>query len=314
MPLASPSRLAAIGAACALLLVSAAAPVGASEALSATTLHDVSGLAPLGPGQAVAVHDAKHPDEDDRPRASLLTLPTDPTGVLWQPLQIEWLDPTTPSNDLESASSIPGSSQVLFAESGDDGSDFQRLFLAEVDTAAADGPTATIVAETGWPEPIYNVEGIAVGEAGGELVLLWAERAQGDPMTMIQFAPLTLEPFAIGEAASVEFTSPAMLGEDDRPVSALEIDSDGIIHVAAAYDSGNDAGPFSSSVWAIGLLFEGADGPSVELMPEPAIVAFADGYKIESLAILEDGDGAGTLWFGTDDEDFGGTIRPLPAQ
>ena len=62
--------------------------VAASEPVPATTLYDVSGLAPLGPGQAVAVHDAKHPREDDRPRASLLTLPDDPAGVQWQPLEM----------------------------------------------------------------------------------------------------------------------------------------------------------------------------------------------------------------------------------
>jgi len=286
----------------------------AEDPTQATTLLDLSGLAPLGPDTALAVHDAKNPDEDDRPRASVLTLTDSPAGVTWQPVAFEWPDELGPASDLESASGIPGSSMVLFAESGDDGTDFQRLFLADVDVSAAAGPTATIVAVTEWPEPVFNVEGLAVGEVGGELVLLYAERAQGDPVTTIEAAPLTLDPFEIGQAVGVEFVSPAVLSQSDRPVSAMEIGSGGIIHVASAFDTGDDAGPFSGSVWAIGALVEGEAGPTVELLPDPAIVAFTDGFKIESLAVIERSDGSTTLFLGTDDEDYGGVLRPLPTQ
>lgn len=167
---------------------------------------------------------------------------------------------------------------------------------------------------TEWPEPVFNVEGIAVGQVEDDYVLLYAERAQGDSTTAIQSAPLTLDPFSIGEPTSVEFTSPAVLTEDDRPVSAMEIGPGGVIHVASAFDTGDDDGPFSSSVWAIGLLVAGESGPKVELMPEPSIVAFVDGFKIEGLANITDAAGEGVLFIGTDDEDYGGVLRPLSMQ
>jgi hypothetical protein len=59
---------------------------------------------------------------------------------------------------------------------------------------------------------------------------------------------------------------------------------------------------------------EGDAGPTVELLPDPVIVAFTDGFKIESLAIIERSDGTAILFLGTDDEDYGGVLRPLPAQ
>ena len=294
--------------------VGALPAMAADEPTQATTLLDLSGLAPLGPGLALGVHDGKNPDDNDRPRASVLTLSGSPMGVTWQPVAFEWPAEMGEASDLESASSVPGTSMVLFAESGDDGTDFQRLFLAEIDVEAEGGPTGTIIGVTSWPEPVFNVEGIAVGQVGDQYLLLFAERAKGDPTTAIQSALLTLDPFSIGAPTGVEFTSPAVLTDDDRPVSAMEVGTDGIIHVASAYDSGDDNGPFSSSVWAIGLLIEGEDGPVVELMPDPAIVTFADGLKIESLASLTDADGDDVLYFGTDDEHLGGILRPLPAQ
>ncbi|HYN47229.1 MAG TPA: hypothetical protein VER83_00095, partial [Candidatus Nanopelagicales bacterium] len=42
----------------------------------ASTLPDLSGLAWIEGDRFLAVHDAKYPDEADRPRVSLLRLPT----------------------------------------------------------------------------------------------------------------------------------------------------------------------------------------------------------------------------------------------
>ena len=81
----------------------------------------------------LAVHDAKNPDEIDNPRLSLLRLPTSLAGVESTEVEIEWPEPLGKSNDLESADRVPGTNKVLFAESGDDGGDYQRIFEAEFD-------------------------------------------------------------------------------------------------------------------------------------------------------------------------------------
>ncbi len=60
--------------------VDASEPAPADQV--ASTLFDLSGLAWLGDGQFLAVHDAKDPDELERPRVSLLTFPQGPEGLM----------------------------------------------------------------------------------------------------------------------------------------------------------------------------------------------------------------------------------------
>src|SRR5688500_8903170 len=95
------------------------------------TLPDLSGLAWLGGDRFLAVHDAKNPDEKDLNRVSLLRLPDSLAGIDTTELDVEWPEPQGESNDLESADRVPGENMVVFAESGDDGGDFQRIFLGE---------------------------------------------------------------------------------------------------------------------------------------------------------------------------------------
>jgi len=154
LPVASAAIALALAATPALAVsgvLAADEPTQATDGpVQATILLDLSGLASLGPDQALAVHDGKNPDENDRPRASILTLTDSPTGVTWQPVAFEWPAEMGPASDLESASGIPGSSLVLLAESGDEASDFQRLFLAEIDANAEGGPSATITGSWRW--------------------------------------------------------------------------------------------------------------------------------------------------------------------
>jgi hypothetical protein len=123
---------------------------------------------------------------------------------------------------------------------------------------------------------------------------------------------LTLDPISLGAVTAVEFTSPTVKDPDDRPISAMEVGAEGPIYVASAYDPGDDEGPFSSSVWLAGWVQSGADGPTVVVAPEPKHIATLDGSKVESLAFAVGEDGSSHLFVGTDDEDFGGVLRPLP--
>jgi hypothetical protein len=271
------------------------------------TIPDLSGLAWLGGDRFLAVHDAKNPDELDSPRLSILTLPDSLGGIEAEVVDVEWPDPQGPSSDLESADRVPGTDRVIFAESGDDGGDFQRIFLAEY----SDGEVE-IVDHIDWPRPVYNVEGLAVGRVGDELVFLYAERAQGEPSTEIRWAPLHLDPLRVGSFSRVTFSNPEPVGPDSRPVSALTADSEGTLYASSAIDPDRDGGPFTSAVWSIGELIEGEDGPDVELATEPELLGRADGFKVESVSVREHGDRA-VVFAGTDDEYYGGTMRPLPS-
>ena len=310
----SPMTLASV--ATIALLASAALPVVAqtdatdAAVLPATTLPDLSGLAVLDADHLLAVHDAKSPDEDDRPRASLLTLTRSGAGVTWEPVSIEWPADHGPSSDLEAASDVPGSPLVVLAESGDDGSDHQHLFLVEVDRSTSP-PTGSVVGLTTWPDPAFNMEGMTIGRVRDELVILYAERAQGQTTSTIRWAPLSLEPFAIGEPSGVDFTSPAADGPNDRPVTAMEVAPDGRVFVASAFDPDVDDGPFSSSVWLAARLRRGDESATVRVRQRPRRLATLDGLKVESLALVQ-GEASSELYVGTDDENYGGVLRPVP--
>jgi hypothetical protein len=270
------------------------------------TIPDLSGLAWTGGDQFLAVHDAKNPDEIDSPRLSVLTLPDALGGIQAEAVDVEWPDAQGPSSDLESADRIPGTDRVIFAESGDDRGDFQRIFLAE-----HRGGEVEIVDYVEWPRPVFNVEGVAVGAVGDELVFLYAERAQGEPTTEIAWTRLRLDPLRLGSFRRVTFPNPAPVGSDSRPVSALTVDSAGAVYAASATDPDRDEGPFTSAVWRIGELTEGSGGVEVELIAEPELLARVDGFKVESVAVQEHGREV-TVYAGTDDEYYGGTMRPLP--
>jgi hypothetical protein len=274
----------------------------------ASLLPDVSGLAGIAGDRFLAVHDAKYPDERDLPRVSVLELPTDLDGIRWTPLDVAF--PDRPASDLESAARIPGvRDRFVVAESTEVAPEkpfSNRIFVLEVTAAGA-----AVVDHAEWPVPTTNVEGIAIAEAGGGLLFVFAERADGEPSTEIRFAPLSLDPLRFGPFRSAgRFASPGPTGPTARPVAALETDAEGIVYAASAEDPDDDAGPFRSAVYRIGRVHREAG--TVVLDAVPSLIGVLDGLKVEALAAREREDGSVEIWAGVDDEFYGGTVRPLP--
>lgn len=266
-------------------------------------LPGVSGLAWVEGDTFLVVHDAKTPDEDDRPRVSLVELTPDAAPV-WTPLSVDWPVDGPPSHDLESIARVPGTSTYLLAESGNGGSAHRRIFVVNLDVQRL-----TIREAVEWPVPVHDVEGTAVVRRGDALYFVFAERAHGDAGTQIFWAPLWLDPLRLGAADSVRFSNPMGEREDARSVAALEIDDRGRVWVASTYDPGRDQGPFRSAIWGVGRFTVRPGGErTVRLHEQPELVATLDGMKVEGFTL--DGDGA--LVVGTDDEDFGGVLRRLP--
>jgi hypothetical protein len=88
------------------------------------------------------------------------------------------------------------------------------------------------------------------------------------------------------------------------------------VFAAAAYDSGEDNGPFRGYVSNIGR-FERAPKKGARFVPSGrfADVAIQDGYKIEGVAVRPGPDGRIQVFAGTDDENYGATLRqvaPIP--
>jgi hypothetical protein len=304
------------GALMALALAGCAGTGTQAQPKPPAPLLDLSGLAWLGGDRFLAVHDAKTPKEDDLPRVSILTLPVSLDGV--GRVDATPAFPDAPSSDLEAVAAIPGTDTLLLAESGDDAGSFDRIFLAEVR-----GDAVQILDVVRWRDftDYYNVEALAVAARnGGSSILLWAERNSGKDRTRLRWASLGIDPFRVeGPVGSVSFVLPASARDKagrplfNRAIVALDVDRDGWIYAASTLDpegtsADPDNGPFRSIVYRIGRI--GGGGP--ELQAKPEVLAVLDGLKVESLAVRET-DGDRQVFVGTDDENHGGILRPLPA-
>jgi len=275
----------------------------------ARVLPDLSGLAWIAGDRFLAVHDAKFPEEKNLPRVSVLQLPSGLDGVRFKALHPSFKGPE--SDDLESIAKIPGTWKYLLVEStGDlDTKPFSnRIFLAEWMNERL-----TIIDRIEWPIGTENIEGTAVARIGDDFLFIFAERAHGEGHTEIQFARLSLDPLGLESFGSAGiFTSPWPTGPDARPVSAIDVDSDGMIYAASAGDTGDDNGPFRSAIYKIGAVESRNGQPEIVLDAEPETIALLDGVKVESIAVCEQDPGNMEIFFGTDDENYGGFIRPVP--
>jgi hypothetical protein len=272
-------------------------------------LPDLSGLAWIDGDRFLAVHDAKNPAEKERPRVSFVWLPKSLDGISWQPIKIEWQSPLGISNDLESIARIPSTQQFLLIESGDEsfaGQQCKRIFLVELQHQ-----NVKVLSVTNLPA-VKNIEGATVARLGNRLFFIFAERADHRPATYIQWAELQLAPFALSTLQQVRFSPVGFTGRNWRPVSAIESDKQGRLFVSSAFDTDDDNGPFRSVIWRIGQIKLRSDRRStIILKAVPERLAILDGLKVESLAIREMA-GKLELFAGTDDENYGATIRPIP--
>ena len=285
---------------------------GSPRFQQASDLPDLSGLAWLGKDCFLAVHDAKIDGESGNPRASLIYLPTDSQGVHWKRQGLDFRGPK--SNDLESAARIPGTMDVLLAESGDNGNPrFQRIFKAHVEDNRV-----RIIDVTRWPVAIHNVEATAVAALGDRFVFLFAERAQNLSSTDLRWAVFDPETLSFGPFRSVTFSNPDPK-TFNRPLVAMDLDSSGLIYISSAFDAeaadlpDPDNGPFTSAVFCIGELTEVSGEPEVILFDTPRLKGTLNGFKVESVAVRESDEFGLQIFVGTDDENYGATLRLLPS-
>jgi len=278
----------------------------------ASDLPDLSGLAWLDGNRFLAVHDAKIDGESEKPRASLIYLPYNSQGIFWKPYVINFRG--LKSNDLESAAHIPGTKDVLLVESGDNLGDpkFQKIYKARVGDNRM-----RIINVIPWPVPIQNVEATAVAALGDRFVFLFAERAQNLPSTDLCWAVFDPETLSFGPFRSVTFSNPDPTAFN-RPLVAMNLDSRGLIYISSTFDAeaaelpNPDNGPFASSVFCIGELTDINGDPEVILFDPPLLEGTLYGFKVESIAIRESEEYGFQIFVGTDDENYGATLRLLP--
>lgn len=281
-----------------------AAPPAAAPANG--TLPPVSGLGCLPGGGFLVVTDVKNDPSRTGGMPPLLRVLPAVKGSTWEPVTVLWPDPDGAPNDLESVAAIPGTDSFLIVESSSRDNRFGRIFRV-----AADG---RLLGFTSLIPPVTNVEGTAVARVGERLVFLDSERGEDQADTSLRWFELRLDPLTLGQPRSTELRLPEPAGKGHRHISALEVDGQGRIFAVSTVDPG-DPGPFRSIVWEIGRVEEVAGLPAVTLLREPRRLATVDGFKVEALASCpsaDSADGKERLFIGTDDENYGGAIRPLP--
>jgi hypothetical protein len=323
------ARTRAFGAALLAACIAGPANAEAPALQRASQLLDLSGISWLDGDVFVAVHDGKNePDESDRPRVSLVLLPADASappqfareatgGIYSTAPEIAW--PTSVPNDLESIARIPGTRKFLLAESGDGCKpEFQRIFVASVSQSY----DVTVDGYAAWPASIecatgvYNVESTAVFQLGGRYFFVYAERAQGQPHTELRWAPMQLQPsLSFGEFQSARYAA-RVRGAGILTLVSLDVDQAGNVYAGTAYDPDDDNGPFRGWVSRIGQ-FTAAPGGNARFVPSGSFAGIAtqDGYKIEGVAVRPTSNGGIEIYVGTDDENYGATMRRVfPAE
>jgi hypothetical protein len=277
------------------------------------TIPDLSGLAWVEGDDFLAIHDSKMPDETGRVRISMLRLPKSLGGITLTPLTVHWPLPLGPSSDLESVARIPGTNSYLLVESGlrvVGQPRYRRVFLVEVKNLQA-----VLLSFTELPDFITNIEGSAVARVGSRLIVLFGERGDHRPSSEVYWTELQLRPLKFGSFNKEYFSPVGFTGRNKRPVSAIDVDQMGQVYIASAMDPNDDGGPFSSVIWRAGRLHSDRNnGIRLGFSAKPHRLATLDGLKVESVAIREIKEGSVEIFAGTDDEYYGGAVRPIPIE
>jgi hypothetical protein len=268
----------------------------------------ISGLTWADEHTLLAVHDAKNPSENNKPRISMITVPKTGEQFHIDYVNVEWPAPGGHSSDLEAVAAVPGTPLIIAAESGQDFGKRKRLFVFKYDHHKLH-----LVSHGDWPADVKNVEGVAITKLGGKLYFFYAERGDGKTTTQLRWAELSLDPLKLGSFSEATISRPEPSGANTRTVSEIAFDPDGRIYIAGTYDPG-DNGPFNSVVWRVGQVSCEGDQAKVTMTGEPELIGKFPGTKVEGIAIHALGGGKLEMFLGSDDEAKGGLLKRVPIE
>ena len=271
------------------------------------TAAPISGLAWADENTLIAVHDAKSPSENNKPRVSLITVPKAGDQFKIDYINIEWPSTGGHSSDLEAVAAIPGTPLFIAAESGQDSGKHKRLFLLKYDHHKLQ-----LMSHVDWPVDVRNVEAMTITKIGRNLFFFFAERADGKTTTKIRWAELKLDPLKFGSFSETKVARPEPTGSHSRAVADIAFDTAGAIYISSTYDEG-DNGPFNSCVWRVGQIATAADDqPNVTITEQPELIERFPGTKVEGVAIHTLANGNLEMLLGSDNENKGGQLIRVP--
>ena len=274
------------------------------------------GMAPLGDGRYLIVHDNKA--NEPGTRLSTFDPMTSRPQALSQPVAlIDWRHPQGISNDLESVCALEGRpGEVLAAESGYYKGQYGRIFHLKIA-----GQTAEILRTHALPRDLVdekpaNYEGLACQrQADGRTLLILGERGGGAPRPQgsLRIGWLDADLRAVRwDAAIVPVRAAGTWSAQYqvRDIADLALEPDGTLWSVAAIDPG-DQGPFRSMIWRVGTV-DGSQAQPMRLSP-PVVGWTLEGLKVEAIATPDPRLQGVRLLMATDDEAYGAAWRTLGA-
>ena len=269
--------------------------------------NGVSGIALIDGARVISVHDIKpRISEGDTGWLGIFDLPVGKGNPLsWRHLDSNLAKVSPLPRDVESISLVPGTSSILIGESGVIGTNQQRLFqLVEV------GSQWKVTRVFNWPWPVSNTEGMEVCRVADHDYFVSAERSDGASFVNLVWSRVDTASWRFGEVFRTRFSPPAVkVQPGQRLISSLSCDEAGNLYGAAAFDPGNESGPFRSVVFEIGSFHEDGDSTELKISPQP-LHLIMPGFKVEGLVVIKGRESSGMrVLIATDDEGMGASIR-----
>ncbi len=288
---------------------------------AAKHVQDVSGIAHYDGGRFLAVSDTKA--HNPKPRLWMGTITGD--KCRFKPVPIEgWETMHTRSSDLEGICAVPDSSNIfLVTESGYFKGQGGRVFRLSINAEDRSHPIARCldyfrpfpIPEDGGPAyrtPDHlQIEGIeALPHPQGGYVLLLGLRGNGDNPSALVYGHLKDGQFQELGRTPIDLRH---IIEGCRSCSDLHlIKSDGDTYrvLSVATTDPGELGPFTSAICEVGTF----DGKALTFTPcEPKVIQRVPGFKVEALGRTPEIVSGSELLIGSDDEGYGGIVRPLPS-
>ncbi len=239
------------------------------------------------------VHDNK---QDNQGRLAIITI-QDEKPPQYSP--VSWPKSTPLPIDLESITTIPGTSEPIFMAATSAGMIYQFRWDASHQTISI----LKVFELPNIPRK-SNFEGFAVQELNNQLLAVWAHRGQYDDPAILYWGRFDPKTNRITQVNSTQFQVPFPISST-RHISDLKVDSAGVLFISSATDNGDD-GPFESVVYIAGAL--GTQGQRITFTPNSQLVPLYhfQYHKIEALELVP-GQNGGVI-VGSDDENMGGSV------
>lgn len=289
--------------------------LGASMA-QADGLDEISGAEYFDSNSVVIVSDAKRASE--KPRLYMAVFTKNKTRYIPVPVS-GWETSGTRPDDLEAICDVPGEPGYYYAaESGffqGQGGRIFRLHVFKDDDgeyrATSEGSFLPFpLAEPEYSTPsrlqIEGMEALAHPKTG-EILLLGLRGSAKHPGTLL-WGQLRDGKFIIAGHCSIDLRT-VIQGRSISDLHLVENHGNYDVLSVATADPG-DNGPFESAICLVGSF----DPVKLMFTPcEPKVIHHLDGLKIEAVGSTPEFIKNSHMFYGTDDEAFGGFIRPLRA-